>query len=193
MQTREQILDIAEQLFNAQGYTAVGVDLITAQARVSKTSLYRLFGSKHQLISAVLCRRHQRFVDAMMQAVQAAQTPSAKVAALLRWHFDWFAQSEFYGCMFMHAVAEFKLSDNELTVQARAHKVWLKLWLSDLVKQAVPPCTAQSVIEGKASMLLTLVEGMIISAEFRMLAAEAHYLAMAEWILGPVAASKAQT
>ncbi len=191
MQTREHILDIAEQLFNIQGYTAVGVDLIAAQARVSKTSLYRLFGSKHQLISAVLGRRHQRFAAAMMQAVEVAQTPGTKVVALLRWHFEWFAQPGFYGCMFMHAVAEFKQSDSGLTAQAKAHKVWLNLLLRDLVQQSAQQGAAQSAIAGKAAMLLTLLEGMIISAEFGMLAAEAHYLAMAEWILNPVAASAA--
>lgn len=192
MQTREHILEIAEQLFNAQGYTAVGVDLIAERARVSKTSLYRLFGSKHQLISAVLCRRHQRFVTSMTQAVQGVQAPGAKVAALLRWHFDWFARPEFCGCMFMHAIAEFKLSDSELTAQAKAHKAWLNVLLRDLVQQSAQPDLTLSASEDKAAMLLTLLEGMIISAEFGMLVAETHYQAMAEWILASTAANKAQ-
>ncbi|WP_374058095.1 TetR/AcrR family transcriptional regulator [Candidatus Pantoea persica] len=39
-------LNTAESLFNANGYTAVGVDLIRNTAGVSKTSMYRHFGSK---------------------------------------------------------------------------------------------------------------------------------------------------
>ncbi len=187
MQTREQILEIAEQLFNAQGYTAVGVDLITLQAGVSKTSLYRLFGSKQQLIHAVLRRCHQRFVSAIMQAVEAVLTPEAKVAALIRWHFVWFAKPDFYGCMFMHAVAEFKLSDRELTAQVREHKVWLKLLLLSMVKQTDTVNLLASASEAKAAMLLALLEGMIVNAEFGMLAGEADYVRMAQLILDPIA------
>lgn len=73
MTKKEYILDIAEDLFNDFGYTSVGVDLIRDKAGVSKTSMYRYFGSKNKLIEAVLARRHQRFADGLNAAVSSAK------------------------------------------------------------------------------------------------------------------------
>ena len=52
--TRERILRTASELFYREGTRAVGVDLIVERAGVAKTSLYRHFGTKDDLIEAFL-------------------------------------------------------------------------------------------------------------------------------------------
>lgn len=160
MSKKAHILDVAEQLFNELGYSAVGVDLIRDQAEVSKTSMYRHFGSKHNLIEAVLIRRHQRFEQALTAKVAAATGSQGRLDAILDWHFDWFSAAHFKGCMFMHALAEFKGHDQALADQALAHKTWLKSLVFTVFDAGDP----QAVL--KAEALMTFLEGMIVRAEF---------------------------
>lgn len=160
MSKKAHILDVAEQLFNELGYTAVGVDLIRDQAAVSKTSMYRHFGSKHNLIEAVLSRRHQRFEAALTAQVMAAPDCRGRLDALLDWYFDWFRAPHFKGCMFMHALAEFKGHDQVLAEQAVSHKLWLK----SLIYKVFEP--DEPYVEEKAEALMTFLEGMIVRAEF---------------------------
>ncbi|QUG74545.1 TetR family transcriptional regulator [Erwinia sp. E602] len=160
MSKSEHILDVAETLFNQFGYSAVGVDLIRDHARVSKTSMYRHFGSKNKLIEAVLIRRHQRFENTLGKAVIAGSSTEEKLNALLDWHFAWFREADFKGCMFMHAFAEFKYADRLLADRAQQHKAWLKALIAcafDVDEARSEVCT---------SLLLTWFEGLIVTAEF---------------------------
>src|ERR1700677_4881809 len=59
--TRERILRTASELFYREGTRAVGVDLIVEQAGVAKTSLYRHFRTKDDLIEAFLAREDDQF------------------------------------------------------------------------------------------------------------------------------------
>ncbi|REF26381.1 TetR family transcriptional regulator [Xenorhabdus cabanillasii] len=160
MSKKEHILDIAESLFNKFGYNAVGVDLIRDQANVSKTSMYRYFGSKNKLIEGVLSRRHQRLEKELSIVVSSTEGTENKLNAILNWHFSWFATEDFQGCLFMHALAEFKGHDGAIVKQAQQHKTWLKSLLLSVF------LTVSKDTESKAEALITFIEGMIVRAEF---------------------------
>ncbi|PHM73483.1 TetR/AcrR family transcriptional regulator [Xenorhabdus kozodoii] len=157
---KEHILDIAESLFNEFGYNAVGVDLIRDEASVSKTSMYRYFGSKNKLIESLLIRRHKKFEESLNSTISAPVGTESKLNAILDWHFSWFQSANFKGCMFMHALAEFKGHDEAIAKQAQQHKTWLK----SLLLSIFPP--NQRDAETKAEVLITFIEGMVVRAEF---------------------------
>ncbi len=54
---RRQILAAAEELFLAQGYGAVSMDLVAKRANVSKATLYAHFASKDQLFATIVDER----------------------------------------------------------------------------------------------------------------------------------------
>jgi len=56
-QRLEAILDAAQAVFIREGYAAATTDGIAREARASKTTLYRLFGSKEALFQTLLSRR----------------------------------------------------------------------------------------------------------------------------------------
>ena len=60
-EVRDKILTTATDLFYKQGIRAVGVDLVVEKAGVAKTSLYRHFGTKDDLVVAFLQRMDQEF------------------------------------------------------------------------------------------------------------------------------------
>src|SRR5580704_18162446 len=55
-ETRELVLDAAEDLFYWHGITATGVDRIATAAGIAPTTLYRLFRSKDELVAAYVDR-----------------------------------------------------------------------------------------------------------------------------------------
>jgi AcrR family transcriptional regulator len=56
-ETRERILDEAERLFALHGLDAVSVREITDSADVNTAAIHYHFGSKHDLVAAILARR----------------------------------------------------------------------------------------------------------------------------------------
>jgi AcrR family transcriptional regulator len=166
MRVEDHILDIAESLFNLHGYTAVGIDLIRDEARVSKTTIYRHFDGKRGLIGSVLNRRHLRFRNSIASVLDSLTKTEDKLTAILDWHFNWFDSSDFEGCMFMHAFSEFKEGDEKISQIALDHKVWL---LHELLSALDANIVAR---EQKAEMLMSILEGMIIRSEFSTLSHE---------------------
>ncbi|MDR3323549.1 MAG: TetR/AcrR family transcriptional regulator, partial [Zoogloeaceae bacterium] len=104
---RQLILNTALVLFRAYGYRAVGIDRVLAESGVAKMTLYKYFPSKTALIAAVLEERDRDFLQSLTAFVQARQTPQAQLRALFLWHYRWFQDASFNGCMFINAVAEF--------------------------------------------------------------------------------------
>jgi AcrR family transcriptional regulator len=169
MSKKDLILDVAESLFNRLGYTAVGVDMIRDEAGVSKTSMYRHFGSKTKLIESVLARRHQRFEESLAACVAEAHSSREKLSVLLDWHFNWFAQDDFKGCMFMHALAEFKESESEIAHLSQKHKTWIKSLLDQVI-------SSSSNDDVRSEMMMVFLEGLIVRSEFERLEADKdHY------------------
>lgn len=167
MSKKDLILDVAESLFNQFGYTAVGVDMIRDEAAVSKTSMYRHFGSKTKLIEAVLERRHQRFESSLEAALSSTSGLQNQLDALLDWHLAWFEQPDFKGCMFMHALAEFKESEDDIAMLSRQHKVWLKELIVSLISE-------KKNNDVRPEMMMVFLEGMIVRSEFQGLEADRH-------------------
>ena len=60
-EVRARILETACMLFYQRGVRAVGVDLVVEKAGVAKTSLYRHFGTKDDLVAAFLRREDEDF------------------------------------------------------------------------------------------------------------------------------------
>jgi AcrR family transcriptional regulator len=69
-QIRDHLLETALRLFYQHGYHATGIDLIIAEAGVAKTTLYRHFETKEDLILAALERRDEQDRDTMRAFVE---------------------------------------------------------------------------------------------------------------------------
>src|SRR6202163_4848636 len=98
---RERILATASELFYREGIRAVGVDTVVEQSGVSKTTLYRLFESKDELIAAVAAEQNRLFWarwDRIEE--QHADDPRALLRALLSGIAERIGRPAFRGCPF---------------------------------------------------------------------------------------------
>lgn len=71
----EKVIATAARLFYANGVRAVGVEWIVAESGVAKTSLYRHFQNKDELIAAFLEREDQVFWQQWPEAAGSAGGP----------------------------------------------------------------------------------------------------------------------
>ena len=96
---RPFILDTALRLFKQQGYQATGVDLIVEATGLAKTTLYRHFSSKDDLIVAAINRDDERAREDMRRFVERrADKPIDRLLATFDYLKSWIASDEFRGC-----------------------------------------------------------------------------------------------
>lgn len=159
--TRERILQTASALFYREGTRAVGVDLIVAQAGVAKTSLYRHFATKDDLIEAFLLREDADFWahwDAV--AAQYRRTPREELDAQLQWIGERIARPGYRGCPQINIAAEYADGNHPARKVAVAHKQELRRRLTELAH-------AMRVDEPEtyALRLATVIDGALSSGQ----------------------------
>lgn len=134
---RDHLLDTALRLFNQHGYHATGIDLIIAEARVAKTTLYRHFETKEDLILAALERRDEEDRNAMRAFVeQHASDPVERLLATFDFLETTLRDKQFRGCIFVSAAGEHKDSVNPVFRAALMHKRLVLAYFEELAHAA---------------------------------------------------------
>ena len=136
-QKREHLIEVATALFTRCGYHASGIDQVIAEAGIAKTTLYRHFKSKDDLIVAVLQRLDKQYRDAMRQAVdRQGPDPKRKLLATFDFLEDWFRDNSFYGCPFMSAASEYNVRSDPVFQEALLHKRLMLAYFEELARAA---------------------------------------------------------
>src|SRR6202162_3709016 len=103
---RGRVLNAATLLFCEIGINATGIDAIIDEAGTAKTTLYKLFGSKTNLVHAVLESEGKQWREWVIAAIEAGGgDPQTKLARIFPALKSWFGEERFYGCPFINAVA----------------------------------------------------------------------------------------
>ena len=151
-----RILDAASELFYHRGIGAVGVDLIAAEAGVTKKTLYDRFGSKDNLVVAYLRARDLRWRAVVQRHIDAAADPEAAVLAVFDALIEWRATQGDRGCAMINARAELTDPDHPSRALAADQKRWLRGVFADLLARAGRP-------DGDLAVeLLLLHEGAVV-------------------------------
>jgi AcrR family transcriptional regulator len=134
---RDHLVEVATELFNQLGYRGVGVDQVITESGIAKTTLYRHFESKEDLIVAVLRRVDAQFRDDMRQSVdKSAKEPKQKLLATFDFLESWFKSKSFYGCPFMSAAGEYSERLSPVFQEALSHKRLMVAYFEELTRAA---------------------------------------------------------
>src|SRR6266567_9162643 len=157
---RGRLLGAATHLFCKNGINATGIDAIIHEAGTAKTTLYKLFGSKTNLVHAVLETEGKQWREWFIATIESgggsAQTKLARIFPALK---GWFGEERFYGCPFINAVGEHDKDQKQLRAIAMRHK---KVVLSYIEKLAGEMGAAEP--EVLAHQLALLMDGAIVAA-----------------------------
>jgi AcrR family transcriptional regulator len=98
----------AYDLFRRHGLHTVGVDRIVAEAGVAKTTLYRHFPSKDDLVVAVLHHHEQVWARGWLEpeTSRRADSPETRILAIFDAFDEWFRQDSYTGCLFTNSLLE---------------------------------------------------------------------------------------
>jgi AcrR family transcriptional regulator len=157
---RGRLLAAATHLFCKNGINATGIDAIIEEAGTAKTTLYKLFGSKTDLVHAVLESEGRQwrewFIGAIEQGGGDAETKLARIFPALK---SWFGEERFYGCPFINAVGEHDKDQKQFRNIALKHK---KVVLAHIEKLA----SEMGAVEPDllAHQLALLIDGAIVAA-----------------------------
>jgi AcrR family transcriptional regulator len=158
---RERLLAAAVDLFYRNGFGAVGIDQVIAAAGVAKTTFYKHFEGKDDLMLAAVRRRDEWESQAWGRAVQklAGDDPIKQLLAILDVMDLWFNDPDFRGCMFLNTAIEFPNPNDPVHQAAAAHKRKTRDQWRELAKAAGTQATAAETF---ADCYAALIEGAMI-------------------------------
>ena len=158
---RERILNVADELFYAQGINVVGVDTIVARSGAAKTTLYSNFGSKNELVAAYLRKRSETWrVYLADQLAKRSRSPKQRLLAVFDVLAEAVADPSFRGCPFINATAE--LADPSRTGRevVAEHRNWIHAFLTNLADEAGLKQASE-----RAAELQMLYDSALVSAQ----------------------------
>jgi AcrR family transcriptional regulator len=165
-EVRLRVLETASELFYRLGVRAVGVDMIVAEAGVAKTSLYRHFRTKDDLIAAFLQHEDEDFWKVWDEVAQShvddAKGHAGNAEAELEAHMSWIGERAgrpgYRGCPQINVAAEFPDPAHPARTVARIHKEELRQRL-----KAIAERLGAKRPEELALQLAVLVNGAFVS------------------------------
>ncbi|GAB2592392.1 TetR/AcrR family transcriptional regulator [Streptomyces capparidis] len=165
-ETREQVLNVAHELFHWHGIRAVGVDRIAAEAGIAPTTLYRLFASKDDLVAAYLERTHhgyRQWVDAA--TAPDGRSPRERILALFDELMRQIRPENCRGCPFLMALAELPDADAPGHREAVAMKTWVRARLGELTEELARTAPVAPDPAALADRLALVMEGAYASVQ----------------------------
>jgi AcrR family transcriptional regulator len=160
-EVRERILDTACTLFYQRGVRAVGVDLVVEKAGVAKTSLYRHFGTKDDLIAAFLEREDADFWGTWDRVAGLhGDDAAAELDAHLGWIGERVGRPNYRGCPQINVAAEFPDIDHPARKVAAAHKRQMRQRLKGIAERLGVARPDQL-----AGQLSLLINGAFVSSQ----------------------------
>lgn len=166
---RDELLEKALQAFYRDGFYAVGMDKLAAETGVSKTSMYKHFGTKEELIEAVLDLSDEKFRNWLIRrigelAIKTGDDPPAagRLTAIFDALGEWFQEDDFRSCLSIRASSEYPDREHAVHKVSAEHKRLLLTYIIGLAHQAGAENPG-----ALARQLMLLMDGAIITAHLQ--------------------------
>ncbi|MDV7102134.1 TetR/AcrR family transcriptional regulator [Gordonia amicalis] len=171
---RERVIRAADELFNAHGVHAVGMDKVRDAAGVSLKKIYSLFPSKEALILAVLDDRSGQWNAGIADCTEGLSTPREKLLAIFDFLLGWFGTDEFRGCAFINAYGELGGELPSVAEAVRKQKDGFQDYVAGLVAElgGPPRLAAQLSILAEGAQTTAAIAGTAQAADDARSAAE---------------------
>ncbi|MBT2527620.1 TetR/AcrR family transcriptional regulator [Streptomyces sp. ISL-99] len=130
----QRALDAASRLFYEHGIHAVGVDLIAAEAGVTKKTLYDRFGSKEQIVVEYLAARDERWRAFLAERLKSEQGAAERILAVFDASRAWAEENSPRGCSMVNAHAEISDPSHPAYAIITGQKKWMLALFTDLAR-----------------------------------------------------------
>lgn len=152
---RDRLLRTATEVFYAKGIHAVGIEEIVDRAKVTRSTLYRHFPGKEELVVAYLHTASQFEREHIASTLGSDQSPEDAVRAVARAIVSQINNPAFRGCAFLNAAAEYPDVDHPVHQAILAHRTWF----SDLALTLFQPLSNARRSKESAALFVLLRDG----------------------------------
>jgi AcrR family transcriptional regulator len=156
---RQRLIDAAADLFYEQGIGAVGVDLVSKAAGVSKRTLYREFGSKDQLIAQSLDAKGPEIIGAYLPGEDGDAPPRQQILMAFDRLSGWTAAESYRGCPFVNTATELADARHPARHVARDYKLRIRGFFERQAARGLAEDPARL-----ADQLVAFFDGAIVQA-----------------------------
>jgi AcrR family transcriptional regulator len=171
----EKLLLAARRLFCRAGIHATGISQILEEAGVARRSLYKHYGSKENLLKAVLDTEANMWFHWFDLDLPGLQCPNKdRILALFGLLENWFKKEDFFGCVFINAVAEREKDSAWVKDVAGAYRDQIIERLRALVAES--GVSDPDIVTQKLGLI---IEGAIITAMVTQNSQAAHIARLA--------------
>ena len=153
---RQRILETAHRFFYQNGIRATGIDRIIAESNVTKTTFYRQFKSKDNLILEYLEYRHQLFLSDFSTNLKANGGDVGAISVTIE---QWFRSEGFRGCAFLNSVGELGSALPEVKEITQRHK----REMAEMIEAVLPPHPDS---QKKAWAITMAIDGATVRAQY---------------------------
>ncbi|MGA8113286.1 MAG: TetR/AcrR family transcriptional regulator [Actinocatenispora sp.] len=155
---REEILDVAVDLFARRGYHGVSMDEIGKAAGVTGPALYHHFSGKEAMVAAALIPVSEELLAAGKSRIATADGPAAALDALLDFHVEFALAHPAVITLHLHELD--RLPDEPRREIRRLQRLYVEEWVS--VLSGLRPDLKQ----GEARVLAHAAFGLMNSTPF---------------------------
>lgn len=173
--TKEQLLLAARRLFCRAGIHATGISRILEEAGVARRSLYTHYGSKENLLKAVLDTEANMWFHWFDQDLPGLKcSVRERILVLFDLLEKWFEKEDFFGCVFINAVAEHEKDSAWVKDVAGAYRHQIIARLRALVVES--GARYPDIVTQKLGLI---IEGAIVTAMVTQNSKAAHIARLA--------------
>ncbi|NOR20629.1 MAG: TetR family transcriptional regulator [Xanthomonadales bacterium] len=169
--TRERIIEVAEQLLFLQGFSGTSLADIMSATQLTKGAFFHHFKNKHELAHTVLTRWADND-DALVQelvdrAAKLADDPLQEAVIFIKLFEDWLGKLEqpSNGCLFASFTYESEQFDPEMHQYVRKRlRIWMGLYQGIFERAAANESARADRVTGitLTEMLATIFEGGLL-------------------------------
>lgn len=131
--TRERLIKTSHDLFYSEGFHTVGLDRILHEVGVTKTTFYKHFSSKDDLIAAALEWHDAWWRETFVKLLRrhGGDTPRGQLGSVFDAIDSVLNSAEFNGCFFVNVAVQFPNPNDPANQAARRHKHMME----DLIRE----------------------------------------------------------
>lgn len=125
-EARDRLLRTASAIFYAKGIKSVGVEEIVSEARVTRATFYRHFPSKEDLVVAYLKATDDQIRAEVNTITEKQQPAQDTIREIADWIVGQIKSSQFRGCAFLNAAAEYPDPQSLVQRTVLDHRKWFQ-------------------------------------------------------------------
>ena len=158
---KERIVESAQDLFYREGFRAVSADTVVEAAGVAKTTFYKYFPTKDDLILEVVHAETCRWFDAIQAEVnECASKPGEQPLALFNAVEAQCGHPDFRGCLHINVVIELADKAHPAVRAATAFRRTFVDYIAQLLKRS-----GHENVTELAEQFGVLIEGGVVGAQ----------------------------